>query len=132
MKTENRRRPVHVHSAIPLPRQLSPLDSNFRRIWACLFGAHQEDDSTTPRGGGTNSWDEKLLCEKTYHYKCADFGLKTSWNQERNLTAVVYAWDTWEAAKSDDAKRTPGVVSNYIATLTFNFDKKSAKFIEKK
>jgi len=84
------------------------------------------------RIGGTNNADEKLLCEKTYHVKCADFGLKTSWNQEHILTTVVYTWDSWEAAESDGGKLRQGVASNYIATLTFNFDRKSAKFIETK
>ena len=101
-------------------------DGNYR-LWIRTFGAYghafSEPTSKTirlrlvERIGGTNSWDEKLLCEKMYHFKCADFGLKTSWSQEHSLTAVVYAWDTWEAAKADGGKRRLDVASNYIATF---------------
>ena len=116
-------------------------DGNYR-LWIRTFGAYghpfSERTSKTmrlrlvQRIGDTNSWDERLLCEKTYHFKCADFGLKTSWSQENSLIAVVYAWDTWDAAESDSGKQRPGVVSNYIATLTFKFDKKGANFTETK
>lgn len=84
------------------------------------------------RIGDTNSWDEKQLCEQTYRFKCADFGLKTLWSKDHSLTVVVYAWDTWEDAESDSNAQKRSVASNYIATLTYDFDKNGDKFTEKK
>ncbi len=112
------------------------------RLWIRTFGAYGHAFSERTRKtirirlvekiGGTNSWDEKLLCEKTYRVKCADFGLNTSWSQKHSVTAVVYSWDSWEDAELDTSVTKPAAESNYIATLTFEFDKNSGNFAEKK
>jgi hypothetical protein len=112
------------------------------RLWVRTFGAYGHAFSERTRKtirirlveriGDTDAWDEKLLCEKTYHFKCADFDLKPLWGTNHNLTVVVYAWDAWEDATSDADAQKRGVASNYIATLTYDFDKNAGMFTEGK
>jgi hypothetical protein len=79
--------------------------------------------------GDKNNWNEKLLFEKDYHFTCADVGLQTSWDANHNLTAVVYDWP--DGVVESDAEKQ-GIKSNYIATLSFEFDNKTGKFMERR
>ena len=78
--------------------------------------------------GDKNNWNEKLLFEKEYHFTCADVDLKTSWDTNNNLTAVVYDWPDGVV---ESAAKKQGIASNYIATLRFEFDKNTGKFTER-
>jgi len=113
-------------------------DGKFR-LWVRTFGAYRRAFvDRTPKTirvrfveilGDKNNWNEKLLLEREYHFTCADVGLKTSWDTNNNLTAVVYDWPSG-MVESDAQKQ--GIPSNYIATLRFQFDKGSGKFTEQK
>ena len=109
------------------------------RLWVRTFGAYGrafvDRKSKTLRVrlveviGDKNKWDEKLLFEKEYHFKCADVGLETSWGAQHSLTAIVYDWP--DGVVESDAKKQ-GLASNFIAKLTFEFDQKTGKFTEKR
>lgn len=79
--------------------------------------------------GDKNNWDEKLLFEKKYRFKCGDVSTKTSWDKQNKLTLVVYDWG--DGTLESDAQKQ-GIASNHIATLVFAYDKTAGKFTERK
>src|SRR5690242_3481887 len=113
-------------------------DGKFR-LWVRTFGAYGRAFLDRTRKtvsvrlvevlGDKNNWNEKSLFEKEYHFTCADVGLRTSWDTNNNVTAVVYDWP--DGVVESDAKKR-GIASNHIATLRFEFDKNTGKFTERR
>jgi hypothetical protein len=78
------------------------------------------------RGFGTN---ETTLFSHRYKFVGSDLDAGIRWNSSDEVVIILY--DYGPGVSSYDAPKT-GVASNYIATLAFQKDKATDKFVEKK
>ena len=78
------------------------------------------------RGFGTN---ETTLFSQRYKFIGSDLDVSIHWNSPDEV--VVYVYDYGPGVSSYDVSKTGGP-SNYIATLAFQINKGTGKFVEKK
>ena len=78
------------------------------------------------RGFGTN---ETTLFSHRYEFVGSDLDVNIHWNSPEEVAVCVY--DYGPGVSSYDAPKT-GAPSNYLATLTFQMDNATGKFVEKK
>jgi hypothetical protein len=78
------------------------------------------------RGFGTN---ETTLFSHRYKFVGSDLDVNIHWNSPEE--AAVYVYDYGPGVSSYDLPKA-GASSNYIATLAFQMDKATGKFVEKK
>jgi hypothetical protein len=83
-------------------------------------------DVSVVRGAIPN---RQILFEHRYKFVGADLWGRVEWDSTNMV--VVYVYDYADGVFAREARKN-GTPSNHIATLSFELDKKTGKFIEKK
>ena|SRR5882757_6573924 len=81
-------------------------------------------DVRIKQGSGTN---ERILFLHRYRFVGADLSEDVQWNSPKKVTVQVYDYN--DGVFESDARKA-GIVSNHIATLIFEMDTQSGKFVQ--